>query len=1020
MTKEIYFSFLILIFSISSGYSQKTLKNTDPISIYNQAYELYENEKYSSAIERFTEYKTVGENELLISNSDLYIAMSAKELKLKNTEELFIHYLEVHPDQARKQFVYFQLGKYTFDKRKYDLCLDWLKKIEYPKTFDLVILQEYYFMKGYSNYKEENFDKSVSAFSNIDKYQNPYFNIANYYTGYIHYKQNEYNKALEKFVRIKGQHKFERIMPVYITHIYLNLGNYNKAIEYGKNALSTPRIQKEKEIKSYLAEAYFYQKDYNESIKYYNELKELGFKFKDSDYYHYGYALFKLGKFKESIPAFSQINLKKDELGQNIAYLMGTAYLQTKELLKARNSFGFASKMNFDKVIEETSLLNYAKLSYELNFHIESINSLKEFIKKYPASESADEAKSLISSILLSTSNYREAIEIIESISDRNREIELAYQKVLYYYGLEFYQNHHFLKARNLFIKSINNSVNQRFKALSYFWLGESYYQLGDYKKSLRESKNFLYISEAEKTPYFSIAYYNCGYSYFKQEDYEKAKIYFDKYLNLERSNKPTNRLYDVLVRLADCYFSLKQYDNAKKYYDLTISKSNKEVDYALFQEATILGLQKNDVEKQRSLELLIRKYSNSPFVDDATFEIANMYYIKGNYKTAKDKFHELIKEHPKSPYLTSALFKTALSNLNLGNENMALQQFKNIIKNYPYSAEAKEATNAAKDIYIDKGKANELFEFLKTIPQVSLTKSFQDSTVYNAAFSYIKQSKYAEAIPKFENYLNKFPYGYFKVNANYYLASCAKYIGQKEKALTHYEKVNEMSPNEFVEKSLKASAQLYFEKKSFENAAKRFSQLEDIAVKRENILLANMGLMRSAFKINNYEDCIETADKVLKLTYSSKENKIEANYYKGKSLYETKRYNNASVSLRQVYEKNYGDLGAEAKYLSALILFISEEYDNTIDEIIELKNDYQGNDYYIAKGFILLSDVFIKMGDNFQAKHTLESIINNYKEGKIKEIAKQKLQQIIEDEKKEEMQKNNEEFFEMDSDSIK
>jgi hypothetical protein len=52
---------------------------------------------------------------------------------------------------------------------------------------------------------------------------------------------------------------------------------------------------------------------------------------------------------------------------------------------------------------------------------------------------------------------------------------------------------------------------------------------------------------------------------------------------------------------------------------------------------------------------------------------------------------------------------------------------------------------------------------------------------------------------------------------------------------------------------------------------------------------------------------------------------------------------------------------------------------------------------YWLAKSFLLLSDIYMKNGDEFQAKHTLTSIIENYPEQNdgIMAATKQKLQQI-------------------------
>jgi len=56
-------------------------------------------------------------------------------------------------------------------------------------------------------------------------------------------------------------------------------------------------------------------------------------------------------------------------------------------------------------------------------------------------------------------------------------------------------------------------------------------------------------------------------------------------------------------------------------------------------------------------------------------------------------------------------------------------------------------------------------------------------------------------------------------------------------------------------------------------------------------------------------------------------------------------------------------------------------------------------DDYFIAKSFILLSDIYFSQGNKFQAKATLESIIDNYSGEDLIIIAKQKREKIIESE---------------------
>ena len=56
---------------------------------------------------------------------------------------------------------------------------------------------------------------------------------------------------------------------------------------------------------------------------------------------------------------------------------------------------------------------------------------------------------------------------------------------------------------------------------------------------------------------------------------------------------------------------------------------------------------------------------------------------------------------------------------------------------------------------------------------------------------------------------------------------------------------------------------------------------------------------------------------------------------------------------------------------------------------------------YWIARSFILLSDIYVKLENKYQAKATLESVIENYNGSDLVDEARFKWEKIIEGEAK-------------------
>jgi TolA-binding protein len=121
----------------------------------------------------------------------------------------------------------------------------------------------------------------------------------------------------------------------------------------------------------------------------------------------------------------------------------------------------------------------------------------------------------------------------------------------------------------------------------------------------------------------------------------------------------------------------------------------------------------------------------------------------------------------------------------------------------------------------------------------------------------------------------------------------------------------------------------------------------------------------------------------------------IKSYYIAGKSELEMENLTKAKQELESTVELSQGAFGAEAKYLLATIAFKQGELKKVEDVVVELAGQYPSYEYWKAKGFLLLSDVYVSLGNNFQAKETLQSIIQYYPDKDLKEIAIEKLNDI-------------------------
>src|SRR5690606_2018332 len=240
------------------------------------------------------------------------------------------------------------------------------------------------------------------------------------------------------------------------------------------------------------------------------------------------------------------------------------------------------------------------------------------YLETYPRSARQEEAKTLLAEVLLSTKNYRAAVDILESIRGGGKEANTAYQKVTYYRGLEFYNERAFENAISMFMRSEAHRNDEEIYALSKYWKAEAMYEVRKYKESVASFNEFMRLPAARKTDVYSYANYALAYAAFRNDLYNTAANYFERFLATGgKEGIEINTRNDAIARLADSYFGMKNYGRALEYYNRLISSKAPSQDYALFQRGIIQGLQGDNAGKIATLNSVVKQYPKSNYADD-------------------------------------------------------------------------------------------------------------------------------------------------------------------------------------------------------------------------------------------------------------------------------------------------------------------------------------------------------------------------------------------------------------------
>jgi TolA-binding protein len=924
---------------------------------------------------------------------DFLDAVSSAELTNEDSPREISNFVEDYPENALKSEASFYLGKIYFRDNKFKDAIQTLQDVE-ASGLDRESREQLNFMLGYAQLKSGNTAAAKGHFQRITNQKSPYYGQAKYFLGHIDYIQGNYEQALKTFEQLENDRRYQKVIPIYKIQIYHYLGDGPKIMEIGPAMLESSATTNKAEVARITANAFFNAGDF-EKAAYYMDIFERTSRnsLTREDQYLLGYIGYLAGDYKGAINNFQNAIRQNDALSQNAYYYLGVCYNETGQKKYAGNAFLSAYKAGFDPEIGVEALFNYIKISLETPFnpYNEAIMLLEDYLRENPQSPRADEGYGYLSQLYLSSRNYKQALTSMESIGNRNPQLDRAYQKILYYRAGELFNANEMNEALDLYKKSSQLNYDETIRAEALYWAGEISYRQGNYPAAVKYFKDFLNSKHSKSLPVYSNAFYNLGYAYFNSEQYADAITQFSKFME---SGQGTDRslVSDAYLRMGDACFITNQYDRAISYYEKVIASREGATDYALYYKALSEGAKGDFSGKAEVLTVLIKNYPKSGYVDDALFELAMAYVLRNQENQALTWFDRLIKDFPNSTKATQAWLRKGFIYYNRDDNTQAISAFKYIIEKHPGTQESREALAALKNIYVETGNVEEYYSYARGLSFAAVDATEEDSLNYQAAENLYIQARYEQSAAAFRKYIDNFPSGAYVTDAVYYEAECSMKSRNTSAALEGYKKVAERPRSKFTEPALAKAASIEYSAGNFAAALPLFEQLETVAEDPDNLRAALTGQMRCHLREKNYPSAGIAARKLLGQEGVPKDVANESHFALGHSYLSEDNLTEAAAEFRKLVSLKGTEIGADASYQLAWIAFQTDKLVEAEEQAYALAENYPAFDYWVAKGFILLSDVFIKNGNAFQAKETLQSVIDNYSGPELGEIARQKL----------------------------
>ena len=973
---------LCLVIGSHVANGQRAYQTESPDRLFVEGKEMFSLKNYSGCIDKLTAYKQQSTNADLVQEADYMMVCAAYEQGRPNVAELLKNYLEVYPSSRHADEVAFLIGSAHFGEGEYERAIYWFNQ----SNIDLLSPDQqeaYCFRLAYALLQQGDQEKARGYFARIEQVGKRYKEAASYYVAYIDYARGSYPQALQAFNRLKENPTYKEQSLYYITQIYFIQNKYSKVIDEGKQLLATyPNSANNGEVYRMMGNSAYHLGDEAQAIKWLDQYMATTEKPLRGDRYILGVCSYNKGDYAKAVKQLSQTVRANDALSQSASMYLGQSYLKLGQSNNARMSFESAATASFDKQVKEAAMYNYALLVHETGFtgFGESVRIFEDFLNDFPNSQYADKVNDYLVETYLTTKNYESALRSIQKINQPSHKILEAKQDILFQLGTQAFANAQMEEAIDRFSQAIEMGVyKEEARNEAYFWRGESYYRLNDYRQAISDYRTYLNNTRQRNTDTYALAHYSLGYSYFKEKDYPEALTRFRQYTDLE-SNRQSASYADAFNRIGDCLFHNRQFAQAEEQYSKAAQILPSAGDYALYQKGFVMGLQKDYQGKISMMDRLISEYPSSSYVDDALFEKGRSYVLLDNNTAAARSFEQLIKQYPESALLRKAGIQLGLIYFNDGRMDQAAAAYKAVIDAYPGSDEAKVALQDLKSVYVEQNNVNAYAAYVNSLGgNVHLEVSEQDSLTYIAAEKLFMRGDNAGARQSLENYLQQYPSGAFSTNAHYYLGAIAFAEKQYATALPHFEQVVNAGDPKFMEESVARTAEIHYLNKSYDEAMSYFEKLLLVAETPENKEAAKLGTMRCAEQTGQLAEAVQAATELLKETKLSPEVVREAHYVRAKAYTSLNQEAKALADWKELSKDTRTLQGAEAKYRLAQ-LYYDQKKDSEATKVLE---DFAKNgtphQYWLARGFILWADIFIRQGDEGQARVYLNSLQNNY-----------------------------------------
>ncbi len=943
-----------------------------------RAVQMYADGNYNGCIDQLTNIDTDMLSARQREECMLYRAIAYVHIDKDIAAQLLEKYITDYPESTGRWIAMLNLADCHYGT-DYPHALSIYRNI-YPDGLSAQQKDDLYYRMAYCYLQTDQYEKALPLFENLTS-STTYRNAAIFYQGFIAYDTKDYARARALFDRTDTSEAPGNMADYYLSQIYYVDGDYENALATARKVMARKDSNPEfvGEALRIAGESAYNLGNTTAAVDYLKRYIDSTTSPMPSALYILGVNAYNNARYSDAIRYFGPVTAYDDAMGQCAYLYLGQAYLNEDDYDAAAMAFNRALNMDYDSKARETAYYNYAVASMRGGKapFASTVSIFSEFLRLYPRSRYAGDVQAHIINSYLTDNNYAEALASINRMAEPTKSTLGAKQKVLYALGVQSLSKSDYpaaidylTQARSLRAQSqeVDNEVSLA--------LGEAYYLDKNYSKAASELERYI-KNAPEKAVNRPLACYDLGYALYAQKKYAQAATYFDKAVSAS-SNLPVYVLADAYSRLGDCQYYQKHFDKALDAYDMAYDKNPESGDYALFQKALMYGFMRRHDQKIQTLDQLLEVFPSSALVPDAMLETTEALLQTDRTQQAIAVYRELVDEYPNTAQGRQGYLQMALVMLNSGNHSGAVAAYKDVIRRYPTSDEARQAVEQMKRIAANDGSLKEFMDFLHATagaPQLDQTEA-ELLAFEEAEREYLQNGKTG----KLAAYLYDYPSSDYRAHAILYLMEDDIRTGNDSRAYEYATMLAEQYPsNTYAQEALATKASIEESRGDTRHAFRTWKELMSTASSPSMLLKARMGVIRNGRDNGMHDDVIQAADAVTASSGIGNDDLTEAIFSRAVALDAKGESRRALADWESIASNTSSLFGIRSACLAGEYYLKANDLKKAERMAKEAANADSPHTYWIARGFILLSDVYSAQGDKYKARQYLEALRDNY-----------------------------------------